>query len=153
MAIDLNNPAPLYRQIVADIKSKIVSGELKVDDRIGSHQELAKKYDVSLITVKKALADLINEGLLYSRIGKGTFVAGKSPFVIHSKHKTIGIVLNDLKSPFFHLSFTALKRTLTIPTSMWTGWDCRCIIIRRTSTLKVFILSNPSCQVAVGRIT
>lgn len=103
MTLDLKNPAPLYRQIVGDIKSKIVSGELSEDDRIGSHQQLAQEYEVSLITVKKALSELINQGVLYSRVGKGTFVAARSPFVIHSKHKTIGIVLNKLTNPFFSL--------------------------------------------------
>ncbi len=103
MPLDLRNPNPLYQQIVSDIRSRIAAGSYKENDCIGSHQELAKRYDVSLITVKRALNELINEGLLYSRVGKGTFVAGRSPFVIHSKHKTIGIVLNDLKSPFFSL--------------------------------------------------
>ena len=103
MGIDFEKPTPLYKQIAEDLKAKILSGQLEPGEQIGSHQALADKYDVSLITVKKALADLINEGILFSRVGKGTYVARKSAPVDLSKHRTIGLVLSDLKDPFFSL--------------------------------------------------
>jgi DNA-binding LacI/PurR family transcriptional regulator len=104
MGVDFNTPTPLYRQIAEDIKAKIASGQKKGGDQLGSQQELAREYGVSLITVKKALADLIHEGVLFSRVGKGTYVAARKRAAIDlSKHKTIGLVLRDLKSPFFSL--------------------------------------------------
>ncbi|MDZ7355155.1 MAG: GntR family transcriptional regulator [candidate division KSB1 bacterium] len=104
MGIDFNTPTPLYRQIADDIKARIASGQMKVGDQLGSQQELAREYSVSLITVKKALADLIHEGVLFSRVGKGTYVAARKRVAIDlSRHKTIGLVLRDLKSPFFSL--------------------------------------------------
>ncbi len=111
MAIDHRNPEPLYRQIVADLRSRIQCGELKVNEQVGSHQELCRQYEVSLITVKRALAELIQEGVLYSRVGKGTFVASKSPFVLHTKHQTLGVVLSDLTSPFFSLIIESFEET------------------------------------------
>ena len=75
MPIDFQNSTPLYIQIIQDIKTKISEGELEVGEQLNSHKELAEKYDVSLITIKSALSTLIDEGLLYSRVGKGTFVA------------------------------------------------------------------------------
>ncbi len=101
MAIDLSKPTPLYLQIVDDIKSKIEEGKLNVGDSVGSQQFLAKQYDVSLITIKKATAELINQRILYSRVGKGTFVARKSAVPDFSKLITIGLVLRDLNTPFF----------------------------------------------------
>lgn len=101
MGIDFKKPTPLYHQIAEDIKNKIISGQLKVDDKLSSQQGLARLYGVSLITVKKALANLISEGVLFSRVGKGIYVARKSPSIDFSKHKTIGLVLRDLNSPFF----------------------------------------------------
>ncbi|MFA7229525.1 MAG: GntR family transcriptional regulator, partial [Melioribacteraceae bacterium] len=103
-AINLNNPAPLYEQILLDIKSKIEKGELKPGEQIGSQIELSTKYNVSLITVKKALSTLITEGILYSRIGRGTYVAEKpvKKFDL-SNNKTIGLVLRDLKHPYFSM--------------------------------------------------
>lgn len=101
MGLDMTNPQPLYRQIVADIKSKIASGTLSAGDQIGSHQNLSQEYGVSLITVKKALSDLISEGVLFSRVGKGTFVAQRPERVDFGTHKSIGLVLEDLRNPFF----------------------------------------------------
>lgn len=102
--IDFNDPTPLYEQIEKVIKNKITKGELKPGDQIGSHHELSKVYDVSLITVKKALSNLVKDGILYTRIGKGTYVSEQRKTKIDlMKHKTIGLVLRDLKHPFFSM--------------------------------------------------
>lgn len=103
MGIDLHNAKPLYHQIIDDIRYKVESGTLKIGDPIGSQNELARQYNVSLITVKKALSELIKEGILYSRVGKGTYVASKNPKSQNITTKTIGLVLQDMKSPFFSL--------------------------------------------------
>jgi DNA-binding LacI/PurR family transcriptional regulator len=102
--IDFVNPKPLYEQISSDLREKIARGELQPGERIGTHQDLAKRYNVSLITVKNALATLMNEGVLYSRVGKGTYVAErqwKKPDL--SQEKMIGVVLRDLKHAYFSM--------------------------------------------------
>jgi DNA-binding LacI/PurR family transcriptional regulator len=101
MPIDLHDSTPLYLQIVDDIKSKILSKKLRVGDQLGSHAELASFYGVSLITVKKALATMIYEGIIYSRVGKGTYVAEPLLDTDRREHQTIGLVLRDIRSPFF----------------------------------------------------
>jgi LacI family transcriptional regulator len=102
--VDFNDPSHLYLQIEKVLKGKIERGVLRVGDQIGTHQELAKEYSVSLITIKKAVADLVAEGCLISRVGKGTFVAEKHIKRIDlSEHKTIGLVLRDLKHQFFSM--------------------------------------------------
>ncbi|HKJ67055.1 MAG TPA: GntR family transcriptional regulator, partial [bacterium] len=93
----------LYQQIADDILLRVRSGELKVGHKIGSQRELAERHDVSLITVKKAISELINKGVLYSRTGKGTYVAEGPNGVKIAQHKTIGLVLSDLKSPYFSM--------------------------------------------------
>jgi len=108
MPVDLKKPAPLYLQIADDISAKIASGALPVGSQLGSQQELSAEYRVSLITVKKALANLAHQGWIYSRVGKGSFVAHQSPEpqVIS---RSIGIVLENLKSPFFSLIMQAAE--------------------------------------------
>ncbi|HTY36763.1 MAG TPA: GntR family transcriptional regulator [Bacteroidota bacterium] len=101
MPIDVRNSSPLYLQIIGELKSKISEGTLKPGDQVGSHAELASAYGVSLITVKKALATMIQEGVLFSRVGKGTYVAQQAGAAPGPKHKTIGLVLQDFRSPFF----------------------------------------------------
>jgi DNA-binding LacI/PurR family transcriptional regulator len=86
---------------VADIRAKIAAGVHRPGDQIGSQHELAQQYQVSLITIKKALSELINQGVLFSRIGKGTYVA--FPATSLARQKVIGLVLRDLKNAFFSL--------------------------------------------------
>ncbi|HCA78363.1 MAG TPA: hypothetical protein DEP53_01380 [Bacteroidetes bacterium] len=111
MPIDLQNSTPLYLQIIDDIKSKIASKHLKAGDQIGSHAELVSTYGVSLITVKKALTTLIQQGILYSRVGKGTYVAQLSPDFHDEQHPTIGLVLQDIRSPFFSRVMHSVENT------------------------------------------
>ncbi|MFA7229206.1 MAG: GntR family transcriptional regulator, partial [Melioribacteraceae bacterium] len=73
--IDENNLVPLYKQLVEKITGKIERGELKPGDQIPSQNELIKEFRVSMITVKKALSILIQEGVLFTRLGKGTYVS------------------------------------------------------------------------------
>jgi DNA-binding LacI/PurR family transcriptional regulator len=102
--IDWEARTPLYEQIVRDIKAKIASGEFGPGQQIWTQSELAAKYGVSLITVKNALASLVKENVLYTRIGRGTFVAEKSPKnAILSAYKTLGMVLRDIKHPYFSM--------------------------------------------------
>ena len=102
--IDFVNPTPLYEQIIVDIRNLIARGELHPGDKLPTHQELAKKYKVSLITVKGALKNLVAEQVLYTRVGKGTYVAEQSPKKnARSDDKMIGLVLRDLKQPFFSM--------------------------------------------------
>jgi len=69
-----NAPTPLYIQIKESISSAISLGEWEPDMQIPSERELCKKYNVSRITVRQAIADAENAGLLYKIQGKGTFV-------------------------------------------------------------------------------
>jgi DNA-binding LacI/PurR family transcriptional regulator len=103
VGIDFTKPTPLYLQIAEDIRSRIVSGKLSVGSQLDSHQRISVSYGVSLITVKKALAHLVNEGLLISRMGKGTYVAAQHPQAARVGARCIGLVLRDLQSPFFSL--------------------------------------------------
>lgn len=103
-AIDPGIATPLYQQIAADIRRKIVAGELSIGVQLPPHRELATRYGVSLITINKALSGLVSEGILNSRVGRGTFVAAR-PLIHHGgpPSATLGFVLRDLSSPFFSL--------------------------------------------------
>ncbi|HEX7070438.1 MAG TPA: GntR family transcriptional regulator [Rhodothermales bacterium] len=101
MSIDLTRSDPLYRQILEDLREKIISGQYRLGQRLGSHRELADGYGVSIITIKRALAELMREGYLYARVGKGTFVARSTPRRESSGTKTLGVVLRDLTVPLF----------------------------------------------------
>lgn len=73
--IDLSNEKPLYLQLAEAIKKKISSNIWKIGMMIPSENELSREFDISVGTVKKALGLLVQEGVLFRRQGKGTFVA------------------------------------------------------------------------------
>jgi GntR family transcriptional regulator len=72
--IDKNSPIPIYHQLEEYIKSQIESGALKVDEAIPSEREYAERYQISRMTVRQAINNLVNEGYLYRQKGRGTFV-------------------------------------------------------------------------------
>ena len=65
---------PLYKHLMQKLRSDIQNGVYPVHSRIPSEQELCDTYQVSRVTVRKALAELTQEGLLNRHQGKGTFV-------------------------------------------------------------------------------
>ena len=66
---------PYYRQVVDQMAELIRSGRLPSGTQIPSVRELARRLLVSLITVRRAYADLEAAGLIVRRQGQGTFVA------------------------------------------------------------------------------
>ena len=69
---------PIYDQIRDQLKSKIISGELKEGDALPSMRLLAKELRISVITTKRAYEELEREGFIISLTGKGSFVASKN---------------------------------------------------------------------------
>ena len=65
---------PLYQQIENDIKEKIASGEYKAGQMLPSENKYCEMYKVSRVTVRNAISDLVDEGILIRKHGKGTFV-------------------------------------------------------------------------------
>ena len=67
--------APLYQQIYDEIKDAIEKGVYAPKERIPSELELAEQYDVSRITVRRAVEELCSDGYLVKQQGRGTFVS------------------------------------------------------------------------------
>lgn len=65
---------PLYQRIYDDIKRSVDKGEYAPGSRIPTEVELAERYSVSRITVRRAIEDLSTAGILVKRRGLGTFV-------------------------------------------------------------------------------
>ncbi len=66
---------PLYHQIKGNITRQIVSGRWKSDHALPSEPDLCTHFGVSRGTLRRALGDLENQGLIVRRQGRGTFVA------------------------------------------------------------------------------
>jgi GntR family transcriptional regulator len=66
---------PLYKQLMQRLRKDITAGVYPAGERIPGEQALCGVYGVSRVTVRKALEEIVREGLLLRRQGKGTFVA------------------------------------------------------------------------------
>ena len=106
MSIDPASGVPLYQQVAAHIRQQITAGEMPVGTQLKPHRQLATHYRVSIMTINKALSILVSEGVLHSRVGRGTFVAVRPAprdRAAPRSDKLLGFVLRDLASPFFSL--------------------------------------------------
>ena len=68
-------PTPLYKQLSDLLRQQIEEGKIKPDHPIPSERSLCEKFRISRITVRQAISEMINQGMLYRKQGKGTFVA------------------------------------------------------------------------------
>jgi GntR family transcriptional regulator len=66
---------PLWQAVADSILDKIANGDLQVNERLPSESELCEIYAVGRNTVRHALSDLVNKGVLTTFHGVGTFVA------------------------------------------------------------------------------
>jgi GntR family transcriptional repressor for pyruvate dehydrogenase complex len=71
--------ARLYEQIVEQIETRILSGELKPGDKLPTERELAEQFGVSRTAVREAVKALIRAGLIEAHPGRGTFVTSRVP--------------------------------------------------------------------------
>ena len=74
--IDNKSSLPIYDQIYSQIKAQIISGELQEHEALPSIRSLAKDLRISVITTKRAYAELEAQGFIETVQGKGSFVAG-----------------------------------------------------------------------------
>ena len=66
---------PIYVRIQEYIAELILSGKLAPDSKIPSERDFSEDLGVSRMTVRKAITELVSEGLLERRHGSGTYVA------------------------------------------------------------------------------
>jgi GntR family transcriptional regulator len=69
------NPDPMYKQIADQIKDAVATKVLKPESKLPSIREMSKELKISIITIKRAYADLEKEGYIFTRSGMGSFVA------------------------------------------------------------------------------
>lgn len=129
-----------YEMVADDLQQKIENGLYKPNDQLPLVPELCEQYDVSKITIKKAMDQLMMKGYIVKRRGAGTFVkninVGKSLRAFHeqsnqlsgmyAEFKDIGVeiktIVNDFEivTPSDHVA-----QKLKISTDDFVYWICR----------------------------
>ena len=115
--ISNSSGAPIYEQICAQIKGKIISGELKEGDALPSMRLLAKELKISVITTKRAYEELERDGFIVSMTGKGSFVAGTDTELLkEARQKELEQTMEELvaQGKELGLSLEELMELMTI---------------------------------------
>lgn len=73
-SLQKDDPTPLYLQLQRGLRNAIENKVVQPDSAIPTERELSQEFDVSRITVRKAVDGLVSDGLLVRRRGAGTFV-------------------------------------------------------------------------------
>lgn len=103
IVVSVNNPEPMYKQVMDQIIEAIAEGTITPGEQLPSIRTLTKELKISAITVKRAIADLEREGYIYTRSGLGCFVADKKPTQIRDekaseiKGKLDGLIQEGLR--------------------------------------------------------
>lgn len=74
MSINRASPVPLYQQLYELLRSRIVQGDLMAGEVIPTEKELVEQFNLSRVTVRRALQLLVDEELILRQAGKGSFV-------------------------------------------------------------------------------
>ncbi len=77
VSLDKSSPTPLYQQLRRSLRDAIEQDLLSPDEALPAERDLADEFQVSRITVRKAIEGLVEEGLIDRRHGAGTFVAAR----------------------------------------------------------------------------
>lgn len=75
IVIDKQSVIPIYYQLFKYFEKRIRSGDYKPGDALPTEIEIAERFGISRMTVRRAIAELANLGMVYTQKGKGTFVA------------------------------------------------------------------------------
>ncbi|KEK25229.1 GntR family transcriptional regulator [Bacillus gaemokensis] len=119
MQIIISNSSkePIYEQIKNQIKSLILTGDLKEGSPLPSMRQLAKDLQISVITTKRAYEELEKAGFIYSIVGRGSFVAEQNLDVVREKklkvieEQLLSVITNSKE---IGLPLTELRELLTI---------------------------------------
>jgi GntR family transcriptional regulator len=73
--LSMEDPQPMYRQIESQLRDFILVGAIKPGTKLPTIRALAGQLSCSVITTQRAYRDLEDEGLIFTRQGRGTVVA------------------------------------------------------------------------------
>ena len=121
ISIVTGSDVPIYRQIVDQICRAIATGNLAADEQLPSVRMLAEQLVINPNTVRKTYADLVRQGILESRHGKGVYVARRRAVYTKSERlRRINTNLEAFVNEGVYLGFTpdemqqALERKLRL---------------------------------------
>lgn len=105
VTIDRSSPVPLYHQLAEQLSASITNGMLQPGDPFENEVAVAERLQLSRPTVRRAIQELVDQGLLVRRRGLGSTVANKK---VHRNFK-LSSLYDDLESDSRHPRTTVLE--------------------------------------------
>ena len=102
-----HDPVPLYHQLKTILLDRVKSGELKANDKLPSEDEIAEQYGISKATVRQAIGELANEGVIRREQGRGTYVAEQQ---IEQGPRALTGFTEEMRKHGLHSSSKVIKR-------------------------------------------
>lgn len=123
---------PLHLKISQQLRQRIIDGEYPPGEKLPSESKLIEEFKVSRITVRRAIANLINQGLVAAHQGKGVFVTRQEK-VIYSLSNPLIFLEEDLQNQGIELAIKnvvfelvsvseEVKTILNLPSSQATAY-------------------------------
>lgn len=91
IVISQRSDTPIYEQIRVRLAAQILDGRLAPDEMLPSIRGVAKELGTSVITIKKAWELLEADDLIYTRAGKGSYVAAHARDHLTSKRRALAV--------------------------------------------------------------
>jgi GntR family transcriptional regulator len=111
----LKKGIPRHTQITQWLIEQIEQGEFNPDEKLPSENELAKKFDVSRVTIRRALQSLENEQMIYRCQGLGSFVSDN-----RKKHNLVR--LTDFDEDMAQAGIEASSKVITFEAISAPEW-------------------------------
>ncbi|MFL5927408.1 MAG: GntR family transcriptional regulator [Gaiellaceae bacterium] len=99
--VDRASPLPVYFQIAIDLRRRLGNAEWERGSRIAPETALARHYEVSRVTVRQAIAELVKDDLLERRQGSGTYVAHQQRPLVYDLNLTVGALASQWRDAKF----------------------------------------------------
>lgn len=93
-----NANAPIYLQIIADMKHRIASGELQAGQRLDSVRELAVAFNVNPNTMQRSLSELERNGLLHSERTSGRYITKDEELIRYMREEEAMKIITEFIS-------------------------------------------------------
>ena len=140
--VNKHSSVAMYIQIAQTLKNEISQQLLKPGECIGTHAELAKRFNVSMITIRKAIESLTEAGVLIVRQGKGTFV-NAAPLEDGSNKLTTmsAVLINHQMDPEVHVKeMRVIDTPDSFPRPVARELGETCLFIERTHMVKEIVI-------------
>lgn len=103
--MEYNSNAPIYMQVMRELKKLMIKGELKPGQKMPSNRELAVLFKVNQNTAARVCREMESEGCCYTRRGIGTFVSEEEEMFENLKNEMAEELLRNFMKEMKDLGF------------------------------------------------